>query len=66
MREKRRLRERGLRIDNDLTWKERKMRSGRHSKKGEGRRKESMGKLRKDTNRRKVVEMGRRRRDAQR
>lgn len=38
------------------------MESGRHSKKGERKRKR-MGKLRKDTNRRKVMEMGRRRRD---
>lgn len=45
---------------------ENEMESGRHSKKGERRRKESMGKLRKDINRRKVMEMGRRGRDAQR
>lgn len=42
------------------------MESERHSKKGERRRKESIGKLQKDINRRKMVEMGRRRRDAQR
>lgn len=41
------------------------MESGRHSKKGE-RRKESIGKLQKDINRRKMVEIRRRRRDAQR
>ncbi|EFN61871.1 hypothetical protein EAG_03053 [Camponotus floridanus] len=64
MRERRRLRERKLRIDDDLTLKEKKMRWNlEDSKKGE--RKESMGKLRKDTNRRKMVEM-RRRRDTQR
>lgn len=42
------------------------MESGRHSKKRERRRKESIGKLQKDINRRKIVEMRRRRRDAQR
>lgn len=42
------------------------MESERHSKKGERRRKESIGKLQKDINRRKMVEMRRRRRDAQR
>lgn len=66
MRERRKLRERGLRIDDDVEEEENEMESGRHSKKGERRRKESMGKLRKDINRRKVVEMGRRGRDTQR
>lgn len=42
------------------------MEFGRHSKKRERRRKESMGKLRKDINRRKMIQMRRRRRDAQR
>lgn len=42
------------------------MESGRYSKKGERRRKENIGKLQKDINRRKMVEMRRRRRDAQR
>lgn len=67
MRERRRLKERKLKIDDDLTWKESKMRWNlEDSKKGERRRKESIGKLQKDINRRKMVEMRRRRRDAQR
>lgn len=61
MKERRRLKERKLRID-DLTWKESKMRWNLEDiarrERGEGK---SIDKLQKDINRRKMVEMRRRR-----
>jgi len=59
MSEKRKVSERGIKIDDDLTWEERKneMEDRRNSETREGKKKESMDKIWEGINRRKMMEM---------